>query len=59
MSFRVYVTDSLRVIGENTAKYSGGGYIEKRWYDLITAKPDNRTGNEIAADIIKKITGGE
>lgn len=54
----MYVTDSLRIIGENTAKYAGGGYIKERWHDIITKKPDTRTGDEIAADIIRKIAGG-
>lgn len=58
MSFRVFVTDTLRIIGENTARFAGGGYGQQRWYDIITKKPDNRTGDEIAADIIRKITGG-
>lgn len=55
----MYVTDSIRVIGENTAKYAGGGYIKARWHDIVTKKPDTRTGDEIAADIILKIAGGE
>ena len=53
--YRAYITDSLRAISESTAKASGGSYMKDRWLDLIDAKPkDVRTGDEIAADIIKK-----
>ena len=34
---------------------SGGSYISAKFADIINPKPvDNRTGEEIAADIIKQ-----
>lgn len=56
-SFRVYVTDSLRLSGESK-------YLSARWLDMVRRKPeDTRTGDEIAADVIKraglKQKGGE
>lgn len=54
-AYRIYVTDALKTIAENTAKYSGGSYPAKRYADII--KPgtvESRTGEEIAADAIKK-----
>ena len=40
-------------ISGNTARYAGGDYMQTRWEDL--AKPmDSRSGNEIAAEVIKK-----
>ena len=34
---------------------SGGSYISAKFADIINPKPvDNRTGEEIAADIIKR-----
>ena len=34
---------------------SGGSYISAKLYDIINPKPvDNRNGEEIAADIIKR-----
>ncbi|MEE1060150.1 MAG: hypothetical protein U0K92_12330 [Treponema sp.] len=40
---------------ENTAKMSQGAYTAARFYDIINPKPvENRSGNEIAADIIKR-----
>ena len=54
LAYRIYVTDCLRIISENTAKICGGSYITEKFADIINPKPvDNRTGDEIAADIIK------
>ena len=55
LAYRIYVTDCLRMETENTAKMSPGAYTAARFYDIINPKPvDNRSGNEIAADIIKR-----
>ena len=52
LAYRIYVTDCLRMATENTAK---GAYTVARFYDIINPKPvDNRNGEEIAADIIKR-----
>ena len=55
LAYRIYVTDCLRMATENTAKMSQGSYTTERFYDIINPNPvDNRSGNEIAADIIKR-----
>ena len=55
LAYRIFVTDRLRMATENTAKMSQGAYTAARFYDIINPKPvDNRSGNEIAADIIKR-----
>ena len=55
LAYRIYVTDCLRMVSENTAKLSQGTYTEARFYDIINPKPvDKRTGEEIAVDIIKR-----
>ena len=55
LAYRIYVTDCLRIISENTAKMCGGSYITAKLADIINPNPvDNRTGEEIAADIIKR-----
>lgn len=53
MAYRIYVTECLRMITENTAKQSGGSYINKPFADVIgNSKPkDERTADEIIADI--------
>jgi hypothetical protein len=55
LAYRIYVTDCcLRIISENTAKMGGGSYITAKFDDIVNPKPvDDRTGEEIAADIIK------
>lgn len=50
-----YYAECLRIITENTAKISGGSYIAVTLSDILNPKPvDNRTGEELAADIIKR-----
>lgn len=60
-SYRIYVTDSLKMISENTSKYAGGSSFSVRYWDLIK-KPVNetRTSEEIINGIkgkLKKIGG--
>ena len=56
MAYRVYVTECLRITTENTAKQSGGSYIDKPFTDFIgNNKPkDERTAEEIIADVAKR-----
>ena len=52
---KIYFAECLRIITENTAKMCGGSYMKAKCADIINPKPvDNRTGEEIAADIIKR-----
>ena len=49
------VTDALRIVAENTARYAGGNYIKARYADAIEPKKqDNRTCEEITADIVAR-----
>lgn len=53
-AYRVYVTDALKCITENTAGLVGGSAMTLRYFDLLhPEKVDTRTGDEIAADVIK------
>ena len=55
-AYRVYVTDALKTITENTAKYAGGSYMKARYYDLENPKPaETRTGEEIISQMKMKI----
>lgn len=54
-AYRIYVTDALRIVAENTAQYVGGNYIKARYSDMIEPKKqDNRTCEEITADIVAR-----
>lgn len=49
------MTDALRFVAENTARYAGGSYIKARYSDMIEPKkPDNRTCKEITADVVAR-----
>lgn len=61
-AYRVYVTDALKIICENTARYVGGSCIEMRYIDLINPKPeDTRTGDDVIEHMKLKLRtiGGE
>lgn len=56
--YRIYVSDALKIIGENTAKFSEGNYLKNRYLDLITPqKQEKRTEAEIIAQV-KRAWGG-
>lgn len=53
--YRVYMTDSVKALASTLAHANGGTEMSVRWLDLIDEKPtDNRTGDEIALDVIQK-----
>lgn len=54
-AYRIYVTDALRLVAENTARYAGGNCIKARYIDVVEPKKqDNRTCEEITADIVER-----
>ncbi|MDE7398968.1 MAG: hypothetical protein K2N06_05505 [Oscillospiraceae bacterium] len=56
MTYRVYVTDALKLIAENTSKYAGGSYMKIRFTDIINPKPEEtRTADEIITSITDKL----
>lgn len=63
MSYKAYVTDCLKIIAENTAKYAGGNTIGIRFYDIINPQPDEPTksAEEVKNDILMEFQkiGGE
>lgn len=53
MEYRIYVTDALKIMTENTAKQAGGSLLSVRYVEL--GKPqDLRTAEEVASDVINK-----
>lgn len=52
MSYRTYMTEILRLRGENKT-------LTKSWLDIIDPKPvDNRSGDEIARDFVQRMKNG-
>ena len=62
-AYRIYVTDALKAITENTAKYAGGSYIKARYLDLEDQRTEEtRTPDEIISKMkmkIARIGGGD
>lgn len=57
-AYKVYVTDVLRTISENTAKSVGGSYVKMRYLDIIDPpKQETRTAEEIIENIRNKLRG--
>lgn len=55
--YRAYTAECARVCTENTAALGGGKLMPVSYEDLLLRKApqqDKRTGDEIAADVIKR-----
>lgn len=53
--YRVYVTDALKAIAENTSRGNSVSKMNKRYYDAITVEKrptQKKSGEQIAADVI-------
>lgn len=48
MMYRIFVTESLRLAPQNR-------FINQSYYDIINKKIDNRSGDEIAMDVIERL----
>lgn len=54
-AFRIYAAECMRTITENTAKFAGGSFVQAKYTDIISPKPqDNRTCEEITADVVRR-----
>lgn len=56
-AFRIYVTDALKYIAENTAKFCGGTYMNNRFADLMAPPKKMPKSADIIAKIRKKMGG--
>lgn len=53
--YRKYVAECARIITENTAKISKGGYIKAKYGDVVDPKPqEHRSAEEIVDDVIMR-----
>ena len=61
-TYRIYVTDALKVISESASKFAGGSYLTKSYNEIIEPQPqieevvqeDTRTAEQFAADMFKR-----
>lgn len=56
-AYKIYVSDALKVIAENTAKFGGGSTLTVRYYDIINPKKEEeeRTAEDVISNIRAKI----
>lgn len=57
-TYRIYVSDALKILGENLAHAFGGNALNVRLYDILERNKepeDNRSGEEIIADMRAKL----
>lgn len=55
-AYKMYITDALKIIAENTAKQVGGSYLTARYAEMIEPKKEEtRTANEIIINIKDKL----
>lgn len=47
LAYRIYITDALKVLSENTSRQFGGSCLNSRWYDIINTKEEKRSSDEI------------
>ena len=58
-AYRIFVTDALFCVADNTARISGGNHLQKRYSEIIEpTKIEKRTAAEIINGIRNKL-GGE
>ena len=57
-TYREYVAENLRLIGENTAAKVNGSYIKKRYSEIINPPPEEtRTPEEVIEHMKNKLHG--
>lgn len=58
MAYRVYVTDALRLIAENTARFANGQVLNMRYLDMIQPNfekiEDKKSAEKIVDDIVAR-----
>lgn len=55
LAYRIFVSEGLRILTENTAKMTQGAYLTVNFLDIINPKPkDERSGAEIASDVLTR-----
>lgn len=57
VAYRFYITEALKIIGENTARVvEGGKALTVSYKDIVTPKPvETRSAEEIKANLLKKL----
>jgi len=51
--YRVYITDALKTITENTAKIAGGSSMKRRWFDIVNPKNEEPMQPKDVCDFVQ------
>ena len=54
-AYRIYVSDSLQAIAQNTARFNGGSIIKRRFADLVYQKTEIHSSAEIITNLKAKL----
>ena len=54
-TYRIYVTDSLKAIAENTARHYGGTVMNMRYADITSKPKPTESSDEVISRIRSKI----
>lgn len=58
--YRNYTAEAARLLVENVARLSSGSYLQARYEDLVSFKPEEtRTEEEIIAQVRRALGGGQ
>lgn len=58
LAYRVYITDALKAVAENTSRYAGGTVLSKRFAEYLEPPKKEMTAQEVIDKIKKKMRGG-
>ena len=55
-ALKIYLTDAVKLIAENTAKINGGNVLTKRYIDIVEAKEteSQETGEQVKTRLLAK-----
>lgn len=54
-AYCIYTSEAAKIVTENTMRQYGGSRLVRSFHELVGGgKADTRTGDEIAADVVKR-----
>ena len=54
-AYRIYITDAVKAIAENTANYAGGKAPTVRYADFLTRRMiEEMNGEQMVADVLER-----
>lgn len=57
LAYRIYISDALRIISENTARFGGGSYMTERFADICGIGDGGAEETRTSQEIIDHVFG--